>query len=438
MSYSSAVDYLFSLQLHTIKLGLDAMNDFLSKVGNPHNRLKFVHIAGTNGKGSVCQGLMSIFRQAGYKVGVYTSPHLFDVRERFRINDRYISESEFARQVERIQKILGDDRITYFECTTAIALLWFADEQPDIVLLETGMGGRLDATNVVEPLVSIITNVSMDHEAYLGNTISRIAGEKAGIIKPHVPVVSGCTADAVSVIEKQCRICEAPLYQLGKELKVSRNSDDSWNIEADLADIPLRLNNMRCSLEGEHQLDNMALVIAAAYLLTNHGFSIDELQLRSGLLDLYWPGRLEHLVITRTECDRVKEYHYLLDGAHNPAGIASLIATLQSRYKDKTVTLIYAAMGDKDRLHTLPKLASCAERIIITRPESERAALPLELYNGLDDSLKMKCRICDNVDQAIEEAEHNSCNGDSLIVVAGSLYLVGAVRYKLVGNLVEN
>jgi len=195
---------------------------------------------------------------------------------------------------------------------------------------------------------------------------------------------------------------------------------------------------MRCSLEGAHQADNMALVIAAAYLLKRSGFSLEDTHIRSGLLDLHWPGRLEKLTITRTDCHGVKECRYLLDGAHNPAGIASLIATLESRYKGKSITLIYAAMSDKDRLNTLPKLALYAERIIITRPESERAALPQVLYDGLSDLIKKKCTICDTVDLAIKEAENNNCNEDSLIVVAGSLYLVGAVRYKLAGNLVEN
>lgn len=438
MSYSSAVDYLFSLQLHTIKLGLGAMNGFLARVGNPHQGLNFVHIAGTNGKGSVCQGLLSIFRQAGYKVGVYTSPHLFDVRERFRINDRYISKNDFSRQVERIQSVLGDDRITYFECTTAIALLWFAEQQPDLILLETGMGGRLDATNVVSPLVSIITNVSMDHEAYLGDTITQIAGEKAGIIKPHVPVVSGCDADSAVVIEKQCSVLEAPLYQLGNELRVSRQRDGRWDLEADLPGNAVSLGNMQCSLEGTHQANNMALVIAAAYLLKNQGYSFKESHIRGGMLGMHWPGRLEKITINRSGRDGEKKCIYLLDGAHNSAGIASLISTLESKYTDKSITLIYAAMGDKDRLNTLPKLALYANRVIITRPESERAAHPQELYDGLDAAIKEKCMVCNSVDHAIDVAEQHNCNNDSLIMVAGSLYLVGAVRYRLVGNLVES
>lgn len=437
MSYNTAVEYLFSLQLHTIKLGLDAMTDFLGKVGNPHKGMKYIHIAGTNGKGSVCEGLMSIFRQAGYRVGVYTSPHLYDVRERFRINDRYISQAEFTRQVQRVQHVLGEDRITYFECTTAVAFLWFAEEQPDIVLLETGMGGRLDATNVVEPIASIITNVSMDHEAYLGSTIRQIAGEKAGIIKQKTPVISGCTGDAESVIEEAAQLFDAPLYRLGKELNVNRKKGGLWDFNAEVADSQISLSNMECSLEGEHQADNMALVIAAVSLLKKHGFALDDSHIRSGLLDLHWPGRLENFTISRNTDEGLQEYRYLLDGAHNPAGIASLISTLLNRYQEKRITLIYAAMGDKDRLHTLPKLALYATRVILTRPESERAAHPQELYDGLEASLQEKCSVCENVVQAIKDAEHDY-NENTVIVAAGSLYLVGAVRYELLGNLVEN
>lgn len=437
MKYESAVDYLFSLQLHTIKLGLDAMNSFLKKVGNPHKALKVVHVAGTNGKGSVCQGVMSAFQQAGYKVGVFTSPHLYDVRERFKINDRYISKEDFTRQIERIQQVLGDERITYFECTTAVAFLWFAEQKPDLVLLETGMGGRLDATNVVEPLISIITNVSMDHEAYLGNTIQQIAGEKGGIIKPGVPVISGCKDEAAKVIKEICLQKGSTLYQLGKEIAVHRNDDKSWDYIGKINSAEINMKKLRCSLEGEHQAENMALAITAAKMLQSKGWQIDDTHIINGLVNLQWPGRLESFSLMREFDDGRRECRYLLDGAHNPAGIASLITTLKSSSKNTPVTLVYAAMGDKDRLNTLPKLALYAERVIITRPDSERAAHPQELFDQLDDTVKALCEVCDDLDQALQIAECN-CSKDHLIVVAGSLYLVGEVRYKLLGNLVEN
>ncbi|HSL39969.1 MAG TPA: Mur ligase family protein, partial [Desulforhopalus sp.] len=197
--------------MHKIKLGLAAMRDFLDQVGHPEEVLRFVHVAGTNGKGSVCAALAEILHRAGYRVGVFTSPHLSSVRERFRIGPTPISEEEFARLGAQIMTVLGPERITYFEFTTALALLWFAEAGVDLVVLETGMGGRLDATNVVQPEVAVITSISMDHEAYLGNTLVQIAREKAGIIKNGVPVVSGgIHPEAAEVIAARAREVDAP------------------------------------------------------------------------------------------------------------------------------------------------------------------------------------------------------------------------------------
>ncbi|MBW2472169.1 MAG: bifunctional folylpolyglutamate synthase/dihydrofolate synthase, partial [Deltaproteobacteria bacterium] len=190
MNYHEAWTFLDSLQFFKIKLGLESMRMFLKELGSPEQELKFVHIAGTNGKGSVAVTLLTLLAKAGYRVGLYTSPHLSSVRERFRINYEYIAEEEFAEESTRIHDILAGRQITYFEFTTALAMLWFARMNVDLVIFEVGLGGRLDATNVVTPLVSVITNVSMDHEMYLGNTLVEIAGEKAGIIKEKVPVVS--------------------------------------------------------------------------------------------------------------------------------------------------------------------------------------------------------------------------------------------------------
>jgi dihydrofolate synthase/folylpolyglutamate synthase len=205
VNFEEAHDYLDSLQFHKIKLGLDSMQSFLAKVARPEKGLKFVHIAGTNGKGSVSVSLVTILGRAGYKVGLFTSPHLSSVRERFRINDEYITEEKFAELATRVRQVLGEDKITYFEFTTALALLWFAQADVDLVVLETGLGGRLDATNVVVPLVSVITNVSMDHEAYLGNDLQSVAFEKAGIIKKGVPLISGVANDVtLEVVETRC------------------------------------------------------------------------------------------------------------------------------------------------------------------------------------------------------------------------------------------
>ena len=195
MNYQEAWDFLDQLQFFKIKLGLDSMNRFLERLGNPHRDLQCIHVGGTNGKGSVGATLCSILTAAGYQTGFYTSPHLSSVRERFRIGNSYISKEDFARLISKIHTVLDGGQITYFECTTTLALLWFAEQKVDCAILEVGMGGRLDATNVVTPLLSLITNVSMDHEQYLGHTLAEVSAEKAGIIKQGIPVVSGAADD---------------------------------------------------------------------------------------------------------------------------------------------------------------------------------------------------------------------------------------------------
>nr|MDA3786464.1 Mur ligase family protein [Deltaproteobacteria bacterium] len=220
MNYPEAWAYLDNLQFFKITLGLDSLAGFLGQVGNPQDTLSCVHVAGTNGKGSVAMNLLTLLQGGGYKVGLYTSPHLSSVRERFRINDDYISEEEFAAIATQIAAVLGDQQITYFEFATALAFLWFSRQQVDLVILEVGLGGRLDATNIVRPLVSVITNVSMDHEAYLGTTLAQVAFEKAGIIKKGVPVVSGVSADvSQEVVMARCAELGAELRLLGREFQ---------------------------------------------------------------------------------------------------------------------------------------------------------------------------------------------------------------------------
>ena len=205
----------------------------MARVHNPEQQLKTVHVAGTNGKGSVSVTLLTILSKAGYRVGLYTSPHLSSVRERFRIGNSFISEDTFARIASQIQDVLGEEKITYFEFTTAIAFLWFAEENLDLVVLETGLGGRLDATNIVTPLVSVITNVSMDHEAYLGDTISAVAGEKAGIVKAAVPVVTAAGEGAgLTEVRVACKAKNAPLYRYENDFSAIVAPDNSWQWSA--------------------------------------------------------------------------------------------------------------------------------------------------------------------------------------------------------------
>lgn len=309
MDYREAWEYLDQLQFFKIKLGLDSMEAFLNRVGHPQRQLTCIHVAGTNGKGSVSSALLAVLSRAGFRVGLYTSPHLSSVRERFRINDTFIPEADFARVASRIRDVLGDEWITYFEFTTAVALLWFAEEQVDLAILEVGMGGRLDATNVVTPLVSVITNVTMDHEAYLGDTLEAVATEKAGIVKPGVPVVSA-VADDVSrvVVEKTCAEKGAPLYFLGRDFAMHTGPARAWEYEG-IGHSP-RLTGLRSNLIGRHQADNMAVVLAVCDLLRDR-YPVPEAAIREGLAAVRWPGRLESFQVQRDGGER----RFLLDGA---------------------------------------------------------------------------------------------------------------------------
>jgi len=447
VNYQDAQDYLNSLQMHKIKLGLEAMENFLDKVSRPDRALRFVHVAGTNGKGSVSVNIATVLAHAGYRVGLFTSPHLSSVRERFRINDQFISEESFTRLAGRIREVLGKEKITYFEFTTALALLWFEESKVDLVIFETGLGGRLDATNIVAPLVTVITNVSMDHEAYLGNDLRSIASEKAGIIKTAVPLVCGAAMDvSLEVIEQRCREKNAPLYLYGREFfSVGENEPGMWSWRAESDELQKQnFSRLRCGMKGDYQRGNSSLSLAVLVLLKKHGYLFSENDVRQGLSAVHWPGRLEYIVLPRPDrlgkissADAgVKEtLRYLIDGAHNPAGVLSLQQTLAGEYAYDKLIVIWGAMEDKDLRLTLPIIAEMASTVILTKPEGERAADPAMLLAVLGDDLKKRCHQIVNVREALNFAEEQAMAHD-LIVIAGSLYLIGEIRSYLVGGVV--
>ncbi len=432
MNYQQAWDYLDGLQFHKIKLGLDAMRSFMSRVDNPEQQLKTVHVAGTNGKGSVSVTLMTLLSEAGYRVGLYTSPHLSSVRERFRIGNTFISENSFARIATQIRGILGDEKITYFEFTTAIAFLWFAEEKLDLVVLETGLGGRLDATNIVNPLVSIITNVSMDHEAYLGNTIAAVAGEKAGIIKESVPVVTAVKEGAgLAEVRAACKKKNALLYRYEEDFFATIRPDNSWQWSTTESLSSSKYSELHCSMKGDYQIENVSLALATIQLLQGHDFQVVDNAVREGMASVQWPGRLESFSLEQTG----KEIHYLLDGAHNPAGVESLVQTLKKEFSYNKLIVIWGAMADKDLQTTLAVVAELAHSIVLTKPAGERSADPELLLKNIPVAYTNKCTLLPKVESAISWAE-NLASSEDLILIAGSLYLVGACRKILLGELV--
>jgi dihydrofolate synthase/folylpolyglutamate synthase len=445
MDYQEAWTYLNDLQFFKIKLGLDSMAAFLESLGNPQDQLRFIHVAGTNGKGSVCANLLEIYSWAGYRVGLYTSPHLSSVRERFRINDQYIPPEEFAAKATAIRAILAGRQITYFEFTTALALLWFADREVDLVILEVGLGGRLDATNVITPLVGVITNVALDHEAYLGNTLAEIAAEKGGIVKPGVPLVSAVAeTESLEVVAKTCREQGAPLYLLDRDFRPELNPDGSWNYhginqEADL-------EGLRSGLAGRYQIDNSALALAVVELLGGLGLPVAPEVIGTSLPRVRWPGRLERLRLAEPGLTRLADLPapgeapadyrcYLLDGAHNPAGVESLARYLEGE-SFRNLVLVWASMADKNYVASLARIVPLCRWIIFTRPEAERSATPEQLADCLPPPLQAKVRAAADIGAALALAR-GLTDGRDLIGVAGSLYLIGAGRELLLGGVAQ-
>ena len=440
MNYDEAWAYLDGLQMHKIKLGLESMRDFLDRVGSPEKKLRCVHVAGTNGKGSVSAALTAIAGRAGYRVGMYTSPHLSDVRERFRLDNRFIGKEEFARLATKIRTVLEPERITFFEFCTALALLWFAETAPDLVVLETGLGGRLDATNVVNPLLSVITSISMDHEAYLGSTLTEVAGEKAGIIKPQTPVVSSATVpEAAAVIERVSRERQAPLYLLGRDFDFADEGQGNWRWQGLQPPIAGVFSGLRCVLKGAYQQQNGSVAVAAALLLRSFGFQIDAPAIAEGLLSVFWPGRMEYFhretAPGLNAADRTGRW-YLLDGAHNPDGVKNLASSLQADFAGRRLVCVWGAMGDKDFSGALALIAPVTDELILTSPAGERSARPEQLLACLPPEQRGKARCAPDIASALAEAGRIS-GPEDLVVVAGSLYLVGEARRILCGEVVD-
>lgn len=426
MNYQEAWTFLDNLQFFKIKLGLESMTKFLDDVGHPHQGMKFVHVGGTNGKGSMSVTMLTLLAKAGYRVGLYTSPHLSSVRERFRINNNYISREDFAEIATQIRDILGGRQITYFEFTTALALLWFAKENVDLAILEVGMGGRLDATNVIEPLVSVITNVSMDHEAYLGNTLAEVAREKAGIIKEGIPVISGVAEDiSRTVVEETCQNKNAPLYILERDFFANQKPDNSWAYQGIDDSI---IDDIHCGLKGEHQISNTALALATMELLEDKGFKTDASTINEDLQEVQWPGRLEYF------CNSQRQF--VLDGAHNPAGVISLKNALETEFDYQKLIMVWGSMADKDIEGTMPVIAPISDQIILTMPEGERSATPEKLQAALPEEYHKSAHCVRSVEEALKKAYDLTTEKD-LICIAGSLYLIGTARKLLLGKLVN-
>jgi dihydrofolate synthase / folylpolyglutamate synthase len=401
VNYPEAIDYLYSLRWFGAKLGLRNTFRLAELAGNPQERLGFIHVAGTNGKGSTCAMLESIYRAAGLRVGLFTSPHMVSFGERIQVGRRPLTQEQTVRQVRELQPLLRqfpqEEHPTFFEVVTVMALRHFAEQQCELVVWETGLGGRLDATNIVTPLLSIITNIQYDHQKWLGATLASIAGEKAGIIKPNIPAITGAEEpEALEVIAAAARERNVPL-----------------TVVPPSAALEPPLDTLALPLPGLHQKKNAALALAATRVLQPL-LPVDDRTVRAGLEQVRWAGRMQ--LIRRAGGGKV-----LLDGAHNPAGAEVLARALQEDFPGEPLTLVLGILEDKDWEAMCRQLAPLARRILLVPVHSERTATPHGLAEVCQRANPAATVIeCASLAEALARAEP-----DPFVTIAGSLYLVG-------------
>ena len=453
MGYAAAVNYLYGLQKHGIKLGLDNTAKLLFLSGNPQNYFSSVHIAGTNGKGSTSAMIASILQAAGFRTGLFTSPHLVSFTERIRVNNEEITEGEVVELTEEIRSRIEGSELnpTFFEFVTAMGLLYFKRKNIDWAVVETGMGGRLDATNVLLPEASVITSINYDHSEFLGNTLSAIAEEKAGIIKNGVPVITSAQEPSVmDVIKKKAEEKNASLFIYGRDFSAAIKTEDTsgsvFNYSGDS-----NFEDLVISLPGRHQVLNAALALKTIEIVSkkslHHASRITHHAIRNGLGNIKWHGRLELVS---------KEPPILIDGAHNPSAAKILADSLKEIFFKvyRRIILIVGVMSDKDIRGIIAPLLPLASEIILTAPACERAASPQKLADcaaemgftnthiaptvkdAIDMAIKSSNASCVKRDALQEKSLDSSLitHHSSLILITGSFYTIGEAKEMLCGR----
>jgi dihydrofolate synthase/folylpolyglutamate synthase len=401
MAYAEAIQFLYGLRLFGANFGLENTLKLADLAGNPQKQLRFIHVAGTNGKGSTCAMLESIYRASGLRVGLFTSPHLVSFRERIQVDRQLISPADVVTFVELLKPLIrlfpSDHLPTFFEAVTVMALRHFAEQQCELVIWETGLGGRLDATNIVTPLVSVLTNIGIEHSEWLGDTVEKIAAEKSGIIKPGVPVVTAAAAGhGLEVIESTARARHSPFTMVG----------------AAHANLP-PLDSVELPLHGPHQRLNAALALATVRALSKQ-FPVNDAALRAGLTTVNWSGRMHCVQTTPGQT-------ILLDGAHNADGAEALRIALQEEFPDSRPAMIFGVFRDKDSARMCHSLAPLAGRILLTPVQSERTEAPSKLVAACRESNPgAAIEVCGSLAEALQKV-----SAVPFVVIAGSLYLVG-------------
>jgi dihydrofolate synthase/folylpolyglutamate synthase len=436
MNYASSVHYLLSLgrelaaptQAAAAKFDLENITILAERLGRPDRANPSAHIAGTNGKGSTAAFLESILRHAGFRTGLNTSPHLEKINERIRINGEEISDQAFAETLTRIQvlieELLAAGKLrahpTYFECVTAMAFEYFARERVEFAVFEVGLGGRLDATNILSPAVTIITRIDFDHENFLGHSLEEIAAEKAGILKPGVPLVlSDQRPEAREVILARAKILDCPVIEPVKIFRVDQEPIPEGLVHAHAIDTDSgKRFELAPSLPGRFQLENALNAVAAAQLLQNRGFQIPGDAITQGIANTIWPGRLEKL---QSAPD------VYLDGAHNPSAARELAHFLEQNFAGRKIWLIYAALRDKAVDEVAGLLFPHAADVIFTAPRTPRAVSAAQLAE-IAGHHAARFSVLPNAEQAFEHALAEAAPEDA-IFITGSLYLVGQLRH---------
>jgi dihydrofolate synthase/folylpolyglutamate synthase len=423
-TYDRCIRTMFALQRFGIKLGLATIRNILHGLGDPQKGYNCIHVAGTNGKGSVASFLASILYQSGYKTGLYTSPHLVRFNERIQVNNRPISDENVVESYHAVRRVhRGKREPTFFEFSTAMAFHEFGRQKVDWAVIETGMGGRLDATNAIKPRLAIITNISLEHQEYLGDTLARIAAEKGGIIKNRTPVITAIRQKkAISVVAQLARKKSAPLFRLGKDFRVKRHSSGGFSYYG----MDSVWHHLQIGLMGNHQADNAALALAASELLNRINAGISPDSIAKGLLEAQWPGRLE--VVS-------SDPYLLLDGAHNLIAARKLARFLSAVLAGRPITLVIGILDDKPYKEMLKSLLPVCHRVILTRAKIDRALDPDRLLAVAKDFTPQVIVIAD-VGQALKHALETVRPKDA-ICVAGSLYVVGEAKAAIENGLLK-
>lgn len=413
-SYHDTVQYIANLRGGEIDLRLHRVQQALTLFDNPHKRYPAFHIAGTNGKGSTAAMLHSILSAQGYRAGLYTSPHLVSFTERIRVGNEEITRDEVVELAELVETRTAEHgiQLTFFEFVTVMGLVYFAQQKIDVALVEVGLGGRLDATNVVFPVAAVITTISKDHEAYLGNDLLSIAREKGGIIKPDAPVVCGSLPEEARALYQELAAARGvPAYLLGEHFSVALNQEGKFNYRG----LGWSFDDLSLALPGNFQRRNAAVALATLEAAGSH-FPVGEAAVREGLNRVLWPGRLE--VVSR-------QPQVILDGAHNEEGIFNLVHEMESALGTKKVKLLFGAMQDKNWNSMLRNLCAIASEVVLTRVPMDRSAAPAQLATAIGE--KTPWSIVESPLQALRFLL-STAKPDDVILVTGSLYLLGEVR----------